>query len=342
MKRFLSLVLSLVLTFALLTELTGNAAAKLELKTENKESGIKLSWNNYKSFKKCKILRKTAGKKKYKTLKTLSKKCSFIDKTAKYGKQYYYKIKYGKATSAAKKVTRLKAPKITRIINSYKNGLYISWNSIKGASKYKVYSGTKLISTVKENYISNYNPGFKNSVKYKVRAVKGSSKSDFSKAVSWAYDENIPKDSAIKTAQGAIPQGTQKIDFKEDRNISDYDLSEYCIFGYHDAANTTMIFNSWNEYKSFFKKTFAEYDKEFFKTKSLIFLYRHENNYSTKHKIGSMSYKNNILYLTDITLTRADSVIEPAIGNWNIFATVKKSDVKDVKQIVISKDNKTY
>ena len=339
--KYMKVVLSFILLLALLS-MNVSAVSKTKLKAVNTNSGVKLNWNKNRKIKSYKILRKTATGKKYKIIKALNHKCTFTDKTAKYGKRYFYKIKFGKSTSTVKKITRLKAPKITKIINSYKNGLYISWNSVKGASKYEVYSGSKRISTTKTNYISNYKPNSKKSIKYKVRAVKGDSKSVFSKAVSWVYDENLPNDSTIQITEGATPEGTQKIDFKEDRNISSYDLSEYCIFGYHDVADTTMIFNTWNEYKSFFKKTFVEYDKEFFKTKSLIFLYRHENNYSTKHELGNLSYKNNTLYLTDVTLTRADNVVEPMIGNWNIFATVKKSDVKDIKQIVISKSYNIY
>ncbi len=339
--KYIKVVLSFVLLLAFFSS-NVSAVSKPEFKAENTNSGVKLSWNGNGKNKSYTILRKTATGKKYKTIKALHHKCSFTDKTAKYGKKYFYKIKSGKTTFPVKRITRLKAPVITKIINSYKNGLYISWDSVKGASKYEVYSGDKRIATLKTNFISNYIPDSKNSIKYKVRAIKGKSESAFGRAVSWVYDENLPNDSTVSITSGAAPEGTRKIDYKEDKNFSGYDLSEYGIFGNNDAADTTIIFNSWNEYKSFFKKTFAEYDKEFFKTKSLIYLYRNEYNYSTKHEIGSLSCKNNNIYLTDVTLTRADNVVEPMIGNWNIFATVKKSNVKNIKQIVISKSYNTY
>ncbi len=312
-----------------------SAKAKLSLKAENKNNGIKLSWNKISSDKKFTVLRKE-GKKKFKTLKKLSGKFTFTDKTAKAGKKFTYKIVIGK-TALKKALIRLETPTITKLVKDEK-GLHLKWKKIKGAKKYEIYSATtgkyQKIATVKTNLLSGYSP--KTEQKYKVRAVSGTSKSAFSKVKKMNNTSEIKN---YTVTSGDIHENAVSIEYSE-KNILGRFYPEYCICEF-DYPDVTTVFDSFDEYKNYFEKTFDEYDEKFFKTKSLIFLHRFEKNYSTKHRVGRLAVKDNVLYIQDVVMNPANWV-SPMLANWNIFVTVNKSDIKNIKEICLSEAYENY
>ena len=345
MKR-LTKIISVMSAVALLAAvpISTSAKARLSLKAENKNNGIKLSWSKTASTKKFTVLRKE-GKKKFKTIKKLSGKFTFTDKTAKAGIKYTYKIVSGK-TATKKTLTRLKTPTIIKL-TSDEQGLRLTWKKVKGAKKYEVYSVTtgkyKKIATVKTNSLS-YSPKTEQTYKYKVRAVNGSSKSAFSKAKKWIYPDNTEDETTgIKeypVTYGDIPEDAVSIEcIKKYRSGWDYPGYSICETGHPDV---TTVFNSFDEYKNYFEKTFDEFDEKFFETKSLIFIYRFEYNYSTHHSVDKVAVKDNVLYIREIESKPKDLWVEPALGNWNIFVAVEKSDIKNAKEICISYEYEWY
>ena len=340
MKRLTKIILVMsVITLLATFPISTSAKTKTTLKAENKNNGIKLSWNKTATTKKFTVLRKTSGKKKFKTIKMLGGKFTFTDKTAKAGKKYTYKIVGGKAASK-KTLIRLKAPMITKF-TSGEQGLSISWKKVKGAKKYEVYSAAtgkyKKIATVTTNSLSKYFPKAEQEYKYKVRAVNGSSKSAFSKAKKLIQ---IPEVTEHPATQGDIPEDATSVEYTE-KILSGTDYSEYCITD-ENYPDVTIVFNSFDEYKNYFEKTFDEYNEKFFKTKSLIFLYRFESNYSTEHRVGKVAVKDNVLYVQDVKRNPKDLWVLPMFARWNIFVTVNKSDIKNTKEICLSKAYELY
>ena len=102
--------------------------------TENK---ITLVWQPKKSAKSYKVYRSYSKKGKY-TLVGTVKSPRFIDKTAKYG-TVYYKLKSGSYTSSPVRVYhRLRTPDVT-VTHDSSGYPVLSWNAVKGASKYALY-----------------------------------------------------------------------------------------------------------------------------------------------------------------------------------------------------------
>lgn len=340
--KHLTQIISVMSAIALLATIPIGASAKskLTLEAENKNNGIKLSWNKPAPTKKFTLLRKAAGKKKFKTIKKLNGKFTFTDKTAKAGKKYIYKIVNVK-TKAKTSIIRLETPTITKFV-SEGQGLRLSWEKIKGAEKYEIYSAPstgeyKIITTVKTNSLSKYFSKAEQEYKYKVRAVSGKSKSAFSKAKKLSKILEIGNSLATHSD---IPEDAVSVEYTQKIQLG-WVKPEYCIseMNYPDV---TTIFNSFDEYKNYFEKTFDEYDEEFFETKSLIFLYRYEVNYSTKHRVGKVAVKDNVLYVQDVEGNPKDLWVEPALANWNIFVAVNKSDIKNTKKLCVSYEYELY
>ncbi|MCH5299535.1 MAG: hypothetical protein J1E96_07220 [Ruminococcus sp.] len=348
--KTLTKIFSVMSAVALLAAfpISTSAKAKLSLKAENKDSGIKLSWNKTASTKKFTVLRKE-GKKKFKTLKKLKGKFTFTDKTAKAGKKYTYKIVSGKTVSK-KTLIRLKTPTITKLVSD-EQGLHLTWKKIKGAKKYEIYSATtgkyKKIATVKTNALLDSSTKTEQTYKYKVRAVNGFSKSAFSKEKKWILTDNIPDNKEDETPEikdypvtyGDIPEDAVSIECTK-KYRSGWDYPEYCITD-EEHPDVTTVFNSFDEYKNYFEKTFDEFDEKFFETKSLIFIYRFEYHYSTHHSVDRVAVKDNVLYIQEIESNPKD-LWEEALGNWNIFVAVDKSDIKNAEKLCISYEYEWY
>lgn len=103
----------------------------------------------------------------------------------------------GVAASAAtvKKPTKVKAVNTTK-------GIKISWKKVKGAKKYKVYRGKKVLKTVKKAKYTDKKAKAGKKYKYAVKAVKGSAVSKASKKVSVTRLKKPTLSSVKATAEG--------------------------------------------------------------------------------------------------------------------------------------------
>ena len=87
MKKLTAVILSIILVISsAVIAVSAKTAAKPKVKLKNVEKGIELSFSNI-GKKKVKIQRKTA-KEKFKTIKKVSKKTSYIDEKITAGKTY--------------------------------------------------------------------------------------------------------------------------------------------------------------------------------------------------------------------------------------------------------------
>jgi hypothetical protein len=67
---------------------------------------------------------------------------------------------------------------------------------------------------------------------------------------------------------------------------------------------------------------------------SLIFLYRLQTSGSYRYTFDSLSLNGNTLYL-DCTLNVPEGDLTDDMGNWNIFISVKKSDIANAERLYI-------
>ena len=107
----------------------------------NAKNGVKLYWCSA-DVATYRVLRKAAGEKSYSKIADTTK-LTYLDKTAKSGTKYSYKIRGLDAngettgTSAAESITFIAAPKISDVTNE-KLGLKLTWGKVSGAVNYVV------------------------------------------------------------------------------------------------------------------------------------------------------------------------------------------------------------
>lgn len=157
----------------------------------NSSSGVKVSWNKVSGAEGYKIYRKTSKNGDWKLVKTTTnnKNFSYVDKSAKNGKTYYYSVQayYSKTNSTYNqtglKIKHIAAPEVKAKV--YSKSIKLSWNEIAGADKYAIYrkaSGEskwkKLATTEKLSYKDT---AVKNSktYSYRVRAIDGKTMSGY-------------------------------------------------------------------------------------------------------------------------------------------------------------------
>ncbi len=109
---------------------------------ENGADGVIVSWSAVKGADKYYVYRK-ADKSSWKKVKTTKKSRTFIDKTAKNGVKYTYRVKAvdGKKISqyyAGEKITCLGAPKLSSVKNNT-SSVKLTWKKVSSADGYYVY-----------------------------------------------------------------------------------------------------------------------------------------------------------------------------------------------------------
>ncbi len=176
------------------TETHTQAAAEKSLKAptlesvKNKSSSVKLQWTKVSKAGGYTIYRKQ-GSGSYKKIATINSrtKVTYKDKTVKSGKVYTYKVRaFNKKTntkskcSSAVKIRYLQSVSI-KSAKSNGNCITLSWDSTKGAGKYKIYrkSGNgsyKLLKTVDSSVTSYKDKSitYNKTYTYKIRAYRGS------------------------------------------------------------------------------------------------------------------------------------------------------------------------
>lgn len=147
----------------------------------NKTDGIEVKWNAVKNAKSYRVYRRGHGES-WQLIKTV-KQNSYLDKAPLSGKNYRYTVK---AVNAEYKshysadgvvIKRLSNPTNIKAANR-SDGVFITWNGVSGADKYRVYrrgagEAWQLIKVVSNKYYLD-NTAKKNTVyRYTVRAVKG-------------------------------------------------------------------------------------------------------------------------------------------------------------------------
>lgn len=140
--------------------------------------------------------------------------------------------------SVSASAASLKKPSSVKVVNNQKS-VKVSWKKVKGATKYKVYRGGKLIKTTKKTSYKDYSAKAKKTYTYKVRAykVKGNkvTKSAFSakkKIMRLNYTDIA---STSNTATGV------KIQWNSRKGADTYRLYRKTTGGYTRIATTKSL-----------------------------------------------------------------------------------------------------
>lgn len=138
---------------------------------KNRKQGVRIAWKKEKKADKYKVYRKTA-KGKYKNIAVLSKsRGSYLDKKAKQGKKYVYKVKavhagIGGKFSVEKSIVRLKTVTDIKSARKSKTSILLKWKKMKGVKEYQVRYSAKP-SMKKNNMI------IVNKTRKKITGLKG-------------------------------------------------------------------------------------------------------------------------------------------------------------------------
>ena len=155
-------------------------------KAENASGGIKITWKAVKGAEKYRVYRKTSGGS-WKRIIDSTDKTSYTDTASlTSGTKYYYTVRAIKGSSLSyyntKGVTetKLTTPTLSKAENA-SGGVKITWKSVKGAEKYRVYRKTSggswkriIDSTKGTSYTDKSSLSSGTEYLYTVRAIKGS------------------------------------------------------------------------------------------------------------------------------------------------------------------------
>ena len=164
MKKILYIIVFLIISL-FLSNMRVFSLEKINLKINNSNNNISLSWENDESASLYKIYRSDKKNGKYKNIIS-TKENNYVNKKLKYGKTYYYKvISYDQSSSitsniVSKKVIPNKVDNL-RIINVDKNNIKIGWNK-NSVSGYEIYRSTNnkkwsRIKTISKNSTITFN-----------------------------------------------------------------------------------------------------------------------------------------------------------------------------------------
>lgn len=145
----------------------------------------KVSWNHVEGAVKYEVYRSTDGGKTYRKLSTTSKNY-IVNTSSELGKTYYYKVKAIAAYSAANsafstaksRTVGRPGPEVTITLTT-SGKPRLTWDTISGATKYKVYCSTdgglsfKLLKTTTEKKLTHTSAEDGNIYQYVVKAVIG-------------------------------------------------------------------------------------------------------------------------------------------------------------------------
>ncbi len=228
---------------------------------KNVESGIKISWKKVAGADSYKVYRKTS-KTNWKYLKAVTSQ-SFTDTAVKgnNGKKYIYTVKACNEAGAGKyesgiSIKCVSAPHLLKLTNTTK-GIYIKWESVKGADSYRIYKktkdGWKYLKSAKSTHATDTN-AVKYSgktFKYTVVAVNDDVISGYESGLSIKFVATPKIKNAVNTEKGI------KISFSSVKNADEYKIYRKSANGNWKAiGNTTKT--------SFTDKSVAEsYGKKY-------------------------------------------------------------------------------
>ena len=204
--------------------------------SKNKKDGLYIEWDKQENAEYYKIYRKE--KNSWERIKTVSSKyTSYTDTTAKSGVTYTYKVKaYNKTRSAWSTgepftATRLDEPVLKSVTNT-KSAVVLKWEKVQGATKYRVYKkipGHKWapLIDVGSNTVSYTDKDVTvgKSVRYTVKAFKGSVKSSFDPYGLKSIFLKSPKLSKLYNSKTGLKLTWAKVD----------GAKQYCIYRKSDS-----------------------------------------------------------------------------------------------------------
>lgn len=188
------------------------AAPAVKLASVN--GGAKISWNAVSGATSYRIYRKYYGAKSYTQIAVVgSDVLSYIDSAAVSGKGISYTVRAYSSTGSSAYVGKyfnyLQTPKLSGISNSA-YGVYLKWNSVKGAANYKVYrkfttqSKWTYIGTTKNAYFTDKTAKCGYHYNYTVTAVNGNITSGYNSAGLYIKYLTVPKLTKVSNVSGGI------------------------------------------------------------------------------------------------------------------------------------------
>lgn len=198
-------------------------------KAENASGGVKITWKSVKGADSYRVYRKTSGGS-WKRIVNSTKTTSYTDKgSLSSGTEYLYTVRAIKGSDLSwydtKGITTLNLSTPTLIkAENISNGIKITWKSVKGADKYRVYRKTSggswkrvIDFTDQTSYTDTSNLASGTKYYYTVRAIKGSSFSYYNTKGIAETKLSTPVLSKAENASGGI-----KITWKSVKGASAY------------------------------------------------------------------------------------------------------------------------
>ena len=195
---------------------------KIELSSKGNP---KLTWGKVDGAVKYEVYRATSEKGTYKLIKTTTS-TSFTNTSVTEGKTYYYKVKAIAKKSAANsayseivvRIGKLEQPKVTGSNAAASGKVKLTWDKVDNAEKYEVYRATSksgkytLMKTTTGTSYTNTSATVGKTYYYKVRAVAGTIKSDYSEIVTRTCDLAQPEVKITLSSKGNPKLTWDKVD----------------------------------------------------------------------------------------------------------------------------------
>ncbi len=230
----------------------------------NANGGFTISWNKISGADKYDVYYDNGTG--YKLLRTVTG-TSTTTGTAPYGKKYSYKVRavnsknsaVTSAFSAAVTATnnkKLQTPTLKATVNA--NGSFkLSWNKVTGAEKYELYikqanGSYKLMKTTTSTSFTTAFATYGKQFSYKMRAVKGNTKSAYSSVVNAKNTKKLQTPTLKVTVNS---NGTFKLSWNKVTGAEKYELYIKQANGSYKLMKTTT--------STSFTTAFATYGKQF-------------------------------------------------------------------------------
>ncbi len=227
----------------------------------NANGTFTLSWNKVSGASKYDLYIKQSDGS-YKVMKTTTA-TSFTTAVAAYGKQYAYKMKaVGSSASDfsntvnATNNKKLQTPTMKAAVNA--NGTFkLSWNAVSGATAYELYikqadGSYKLMKTTTATSFTTAFATYGKQFSYKMRAVKGNTKSAYSSVVNAKNTKKLQTPTLKVTVNS---NGTFKLSWNKVTGAEKYELYIKQANGSYKLMKTTT--------STSFTTAFATYGKQF-------------------------------------------------------------------------------
>ena len=234
----------------------------------NANGSFTLSWNRVSEAENYELYIKNADGS-YKLMKTVTDTSTrFVTAAAAYGKAYSYKIRaiagnvksdFSNVVNVTNNVAnnkKLQTPTLKATVNA--NGSFkLSWNKVTGAEKYELYikqadGSYKLMKTTTATSFTTAFATYGKQFSYKMRAVKGNTKSAYSSVVNAKNTKKLQTPTLKVTVNS---NGTFKLSWNKVTGAEKYELYIKQANGSYKLMKTTT--------STSFTTAFATYGKQF-------------------------------------------------------------------------------